>query len=115
MPATAVSVTSVPHGVATNNSTGVAVDGANGNIVVNSSAQKTFVRFTKTDAGACTVSVAITRKVAGQSVTPVTLTVPATTGDVLYPLGDPNDFGSIVTFTYTNASAATKIFAFSRP
>lgn len=115
MPATAVAVTSVPNGVVTNNSTGVAVDDTNGNSVVNSSAQKTFVRFTKTDAGACTVSVAITRKVAGQSVTPISLTIPATTGDVLYPLGDPNDFGSSVTFTYTGATAATKIFAFSRP
>lgn len=114
MPATAVPVTAVPQGVATANSTGVAVDGTNGNTVVNSSAGKTFVRFTKTDAGACTVSVAITRKVAGQSVTPISLTIPATTGDVLYPLGDPNDFGSSVTFTYASATAATKIFAFSR-
>lgn len=114
MPATEVAATNVPQGVATANSTGVAVDIANGNKVTGSANDKTLVRFTKTDAGVCTVSVAITRTVAGQGVTPVTFTVPATTGDVLYPLGAASDFGNEVTFTYANASAGTKIFPFFR-
>jgi hypothetical protein len=114
MPATAVPVTDVPNGVATPLTTGVAVDTTNGNTVKNHTAGKTFVRFTKTDAGAATVSVAITRKVAGQSVNPVTFVIPATTGDVLYPLGDPNDLGGTVTFTFTGASVNTKMFPFSR-
>ncbi|WP_394621271.1 hypothetical protein JNUCC0626_19900 [Lentzea sp. JNUCC 0626] len=114
MPATAVPVIDIPQGVATPLGGGVAVDAINGNSVQNNSAGKTFVRFTKTDAGAATVAVTITRKVAGQSVTPVTFTIPATTGDVLYPLGDPNDFGSVVTFVFTNATAGTKMFPFSR-
>lgn len=114
MPATAVAATVVPQGVATPNSTGVAVDITNGNKVTGSDNDLTVVRFTKTDAGVCTVSVTITRKVAGQTVSPLTFTIPATTGDVLYPLGAASDFGDAVTFTYAGATAGTKIFPYCR-
>jgi hypothetical protein len=45
-----------------------------------------FLHFKKTGAGACTVTVTTPGSVFGVAIADVTFTVPATTGDVMFPL-----------------------------
>lgn len=46
-------------------------------------AGRTFLHFKNTNAGVCTVIVDVTKQIEGESITDPTISVPATTGDVM--------------------------------
>lgn len=71
---------------------------------------RTFLHFKKSGAGACTVTVVTPGKVDGLAITDLTVSVPATTGDVMigpFPLDDYNDSSGAIQFTLSEVTGLT--------
>lgn len=113
MAVTPVTLNQVSHLTASvlPNTTGAAVDAANGNSVQNTG--QTFLRFTNTNAATYTVSVAIPVTVDGQTVTAISYVIPATTGDVVVGAFPSSIYGSTLTLSYTGTTTNGKVAAFT--
>lgn len=83
-------------------------DPANGHTVVNGG--RTWLEVTNADsAGAHTVTVAIPVTVDGQGVTPKAYSIPAS-ATRRFLLGQPEDYGSLTSFTVDSAQLSLKAF-----
>jgi hypothetical protein len=77
--------------------------------LVRNNGGKTFLHFKKTGAGICTVTVVTPATVRGLALADQTVSVPATTGDVMVPL-DPSLYDDVnhdVSFTMSDITGLT--------